>query len=108
MAKILFKPFSAGLRMIAGRIATKTSQASWQGRHGTEPPGPTTEQATCGQVVGSAVFQATVFAATNAIAQWMGAKAVKNVTGFWPGDEHVQPARRLSASSKAANGRGRR
>ena len=99
VAKILFKPFSIVLGMIAGSIADKTFRADWERRHGTAPPSPTTEQATWGQALGAAVFRAAAFAATTAIAQRAGAKAFRNVTGFWPGDPSAEPARRISASA---------
>jgi hypothetical protein len=97
IAKVLYKPFGLVLGAVAARAAGKAFNAGWEKRHGTAPPKALTEEATLGQVVGSAVARASVFAVTAAIVDRAGAKAFRHVTGFWPGERRPAPTRRLEA-----------
>jgi len=98
IARIIYKPFSIVLGWIAARIAGKAFQSTWEHRHGTKAPSPTTEDATWGQVVGSAALRAATFAATVAVLDRLGARAFRRLTGFWPGDKQPEPAARLEAT----------
>lgn len=91
----MYKPIGLALGAAAGAVAGRTFNAAWEKRHGTKPPTALTEEATWGQVLGSAVIRATVFAGTAAVTDRLGARAFRNVTGFWPGEQRAEPAGRL-------------
>jgi hypothetical protein len=93
----MYKPFGIVLGILAGRVAGKAFNAGWERTQGTKPPKALTEEATMGQIVGSAVVRASVFAATAAVVDRAGAKAFRHVTGFWPGERRPEPAGRLEA-----------
>jgi hypothetical protein len=95
LAKLLYKPFGIVLGLVAARVAGKAFNDGWERTQGTKPPKALTEEATMGQVLGSAVARASVFAATAAIVDRAGAKAFRHVTGHWPGEQRPEPAKRL-------------
>ena len=97
LAKLLYKPFAIVLGIGAARVAGKAFQTTYERSQGTGPPSATTENATWGQVLGSAALRATTFAVTAAAVNRVGAKAFRHVTGFWPGDQQPPPAKRLEA-----------
>lgn len=97
LAKLLYQPFGIVLGVGAARAAGKAFESAYERSQGTGPPKATTEQATWGQVIGSAALRATTFAVTAAIVDRAGAKAFRHVTGFWPGEKQPPPARRLEA-----------
>jgi len=95
LAKLLYKPFAIVLGIGASRVAGKAFETTYERAQGTAPPSATTENATWGQVLGSAALRATTFAVTAAAVNRVGAKAFRHVTGFWPGDQQPPPAKRL-------------
>ena len=97
LAKLLYKPFGIVLGIGAARVAGKAFETTYERSQGTGPPSATTENATWGQVLGSAALRATTFAVTAAAVDRVGAKAFRHVTGFWPGDKQPPPAKRLEA-----------
>ncbi len=97
LAKLLYKPFAIVLGIFASRLAGKTFETTYERHQGTAAPNATTEDATWGQVLGSAALRATTFAVTTAAVDRLGAKAFRYVTGFWPGDKQPPPAKRLEA-----------
>jgi Protein of unknown function (DUF4235) len=97
LAKIIYKPFGILIGLFAARTAHKAFESTWERSHGQKAPHPTTEDATWGQVLGSAAIRASVFAVTAAAADRLGAKAFRHVTGYWPGDKEPDPIPRLEA-----------
>lgn len=97
LAKLAYKPVGIVLGIGAAAVARRTFERTWERSQGTQPPGPKTEEATWGQVLGAAALQATTFAVTAAVVDRAGAKAFRYVTGFWPGEKQPQPAKRLRA-----------
>ncbi len=97
LAKIVYKPFAIVLGIGAGRAAGKAFNAAWEHSHGAKPPNPTTEEATWGQVLGSAALRATTFAITAAAVDRAGAKGFRYLTGYWPGDKAPEPVKQVSA-----------
>ena len=100
LAKLLYKPFSIVLGLIASRIVGKAFESTYERTHGTGPPTPTTHDATWGQVLGSAVLRSATFAVTAAAVDRAGATAFRHVTGFWPGDLDPPPAKRSTVRSR--------
>lgn len=97
LAKLVYKPFAIVLGIGAGRAAGKAFNGAWEHSHGTKAPKPTTEEATWGQVLGSAALRATTFAVTAAAVDRAGAKAFRYLTGYWPGDKAPAPAKQVEA-----------
>lgn len=97
LAEVVYKPVGIVLGIGAGRAAGFAFNRMWERSHGTEPPKATTEEATWGQVVGSAALRATTFAVTAAVVDRAGAKAFRYVTGYWPGPQSPEPVKRLQA-----------
>ncbi len=97
LAKLFYKPFSIVLGAIASRVVGKLFESTYERRHGTGPPTPTTQDATWGQVLGAAGLRAATFAVTAAAIDRAGAKAFRNLTGFWPGSLEPPPAKRITA-----------
>ena len=97
LAKLVYKPFAIVLGIGAGRAAGKAFNSAWEHSHGTKAPNPTTEEATWGQVLGSAALRATTFAVTAAAVDRAGAKSFRYLTGYWPGDKAPEPVKQVEA-----------
>jgi len=97
VAKLLYKPFGVVLSMGAAAAARKAVDTAWARSHGSKRPHATTEEATWGQVLGSAALEAATFAVTHAAVDRVGAKAFRHVTGFWPGEKRPAPLKEVRA-----------
>ncbi len=97
LAKVIYKPFAIVLGIGASRAAGKAFSSAWEHSHGTQAPKATTEEATWGQVLGSAALRATTFAVTAAAVDRAGAKSFRYLTGYWPGEKAPKPAKQLEA-----------
>lgn len=97
LAQLVYKPFAIVLGIGAGRVAGKAYTSAWERSHGTKPPKATTEEATWGQVLGSAALRATTFAVTAAAVDRAGAKSFRYLTGYWPGEKAPAPVKQVEA-----------
>jgi hypothetical protein len=99
LAKLIYAPVAVVLGLGAAKAADAAFDRAWERSHGTKVPGPRTEEATWGQVLGAAALEAATYAVTVAVAQRAGAKAFRYLTGYWPGDKAPEPARQIEPRS---------
>lgn len=92
LAKLIYTPVAVVLGLGAAKAADAAFDRAWARSHGTKVPGPRTEEATWGQVLGAAALEAATYAVAVAAAERAGAKAFRYLTGFWPGDKAPEPA----------------
>ncbi len=82
--RLLYKPFS----IIAGVIAAKLGQSMfkklWSRIDDSEPPKPTTEEASLPKVVAAAALEAATLAGIAALVDRFSARTFQHLTGIWP------------------------
>jgi Protein of unknown function (DUF4235) len=88
--KLLYKPFGIIIGLIAGFLARQVFNQIWGHIDDREPPKPTTEEASWGQVLTAAAVQGLTFSVTKAAVDRSGAKAFQWLTGFWPGEKRPE------------------
>ncbi|MBX5442235.1 MAG: DUF4235 domain-containing protein [Solirubrobacteraceae bacterium] len=90
--KLLYKPLGIVLGLLAGLAARRLFDAVWSRIDEEEPPGPTTELAPWGKVLGAAALQGAIFGAVRAAVNRGGAKTFEHLTGVWPGERRPDPS----------------
>jgi len=90
--KFLYKPFAIIASVIAARIGHSVFKQIWSQIDDERPPKPTTHDAKVPKVVAAAALEAATLAGVAAVVDRAGARAFEYLTGFWPGDEHAEPA----------------
>jgi hypothetical protein len=88
--KLLYKPFGIVVGLVAGVVARQVFNEVWGRIDDREPPKPTTEETSWGQVLGAAVVQGATFAVTKAVVNRSGAKGFHWLTGIWPGEKRAE------------------
>jgi Protein of unknown function (DUF4235) len=92
VAKLIYKPFSIVLGILAGAIAGRLFQGIWSKVDPERmPPGARTEDASTRRVVAARGVEAATAAMTVAAIDRAGARAFRHVTGFWPGESEPAP-----------------
>ena len=89
--KILYKPFAVIAGMIGARLGRNAFKKMWAKIDDTEPPAPTTAEASFQKVVGAAALEAATVAAIGAAVDRASARSFHYLTGFWPGKQREEP-----------------
>ena len=96
--KILYKPFALIMGLIGAKLGQRVFKSVWIQLDDSEPPKPTTAEASAGKVVGAAALEAATIAGIAAIVDRYGALVWQYLTGVWPGDPRPDP---LDADKRA-------
>jgi hypothetical protein len=83
--KVLYKPFALIASVIGAKLGQRLFHALWARLDDTEPPNPTTEEASLGKVVGAKALEAATVAGVAAAVDRASARSFHYLTGFWPG-----------------------
>lgn len=87
MIKVLYKPLSLLLGVLAGVIASKAFEQVWKRIDPeNQAPQPTQQQAGWGKVLLSSALQGAIYAGVKAAVSRGGAQGVQKATGTWPGE----------------------
>jgi hypothetical protein len=89
--KFLYKPFALIASVIGAKLGDNAFKAIWSKVDDSEPPLPTTEDASLPKVVGAQALRAATIAGATAAASRASAQAFHYLTGFWPGDKRAKP-----------------
>ncbi|MEA2167298.1 MAG: hypothetical protein QOF76_598 [Solirubrobacteraceae bacterium] len=89
--KVLFKPISIVIGLLAGFLSKKIFNQIWMAIDDEKMPKATHEEVPLGKVVAAAALQGVVFKATRAAVERYGANGFYKVTGSWPGDKRPEP-----------------
>jgi Protein of unknown function (DUF4235) len=88
MAKLIYKPFGIAFGLLGGLLAKLVFRRVWAVvSNEREPPEPTREGRSWGEVLSAAIAQGAIFALVKAAVDRSGAKAFQRLTGVWPGKE---------------------
>ena len=94
--KLLYKPLTIVLGILAGSIAGKLVTTVWTkvGDDNDVPPDPDQKEAGWALVLAGAALQGVVYSVVKAAVKRGGAQGVEKVTGTWPGKtaEDLEPA----------------
>ncbi len=92
VGKILYQPLATAISITAGIAANKAVDVMWERiEPGTDRrPLPGDEDAPIAKVAAGAVLGAATFAVTKVVADRLGRRFFKHITGFWPGDAAPQ------------------
>ncbi|MBV8733349.1 MAG: DUF4235 domain-containing protein [Solirubrobacterales bacterium] len=88
--KVLYKPLGILAGIIGAKLGTRLFQALWDKIDGSEPPGPTVQEAAVGKVVGAAALHAATKAGTKAATERASARSFHYLFGIWPGKEEEE------------------
>jgi Protein of unknown function (DUF4235) len=88
--KILYKPFSIIAGVIAARLGRSIFRSLWSRIDDSEPPSPTTNDASLRKVVGAAALEAATMAGIAAAINRASAKTFQYLTGVWPGKKQKE------------------
>lgn len=92
MAKLIYKPFSIVLRIIAASIGVRLFRGLWAKVDPERmPPDARTEEASTRRVLAARGLEAATLAVTATAVDRAGARAFRHVTGFWPGESEPAP-----------------
>lgn len=86
MAKVLYKPVSILVGMLAGFLASKAFEQVWGLISDEDPADPDDRDAGWGEVLASAAIGGAIFATVRALVRRSGAKGFERATGVWPGN----------------------
>ena len=89
--KILYKPFALIMGLIGAKLGQSVFKSVWMQLDDSEPPKPTTAEASAGKVVGAAALEAATIAGVAAIVDRYGARVWQYLTGVWPGEQRSEP-----------------
>jgi predicted DNA-binding transcriptional regulator YafY len=90
--KVLYKPFAIIASLIGARLGRNAFKKVWAKIDETDPPDPTTAEASFGKVVGAAALEAATMAAIGAAVDRASARSFHYLTGFWPGKQREEPS----------------
>jgi predicted DNA-binding transcriptional regulator YafY len=82
--RILYKPFSIVAGVIGARLGRSAFKTLWAKIDATDPPDPTTADASLPKVVAAAALEAATMAAIAAAVDRASARAFHYLTGIWP------------------------
>ena len=88
--KVLYKPFAIIASLIGARLGRNAFKKVWAKIDDTDPPDPTTAEATFPKVVGAAALEAATVAAIGAAVDRASARSFHYLTGFWPGKQREE------------------
>ena len=89
--KILYKPFALIMGLIGAKLGQSVFKSVWMQLDDSEPPKPTTSEASVPKVVGAAALEAATIAGVAALVDRYGARAWEYLTGVWPGEQRPDP-----------------
>ncbi len=89
--KILYKPFALIMGLIGAKLGQSVFKSVWMQLDDSEPPKPTTSEASARKVVGAAALEAATIASVAALVDRYGAKVWEYLTGVWPGEQRPDP-----------------
>ena len=87
-AKILYRPVGLVSSVVAGAIAGRIFDLTWQRvsrGEKSDPPGPLETEYPVKQILAAAALQGAVFAVVRTVVARGGARAFERATGEWPG-----------------------
>jgi hypothetical protein len=90
--KVLYKPFGLIAGVIGAKLGRSMFKTLWAKIDESDPPGPTTEEASLGKVVGAKALEAATVAGVAAAVDRASARSFKYLTGFWPGAKAAKEA----------------
>ena len=82
--KIIYKPFALIASVIAAKLGRNIFKSLWSKVDQSDPPDPTTPNASLGKVVGAAALEAATMASIAAAADRAAARTFEYFTGVWP------------------------
>lgn len=85
--KILYKPFALIIGLVGAKLGQSVFRTLWMRLDDSQPPKPTTAEASAGKVVGAAALEAATIAGVAAIVDRYGAWVWQYLTGVWPGEQ---------------------
>jgi Protein of unknown function (DUF4235) len=85
--KLLYKPFGIIAGVIAARLGRSIFKTMWASIDDTDPPAPTSADASLPKVVAAAALEAATMAAVAAAVNRASARAFHYLTGIWPGQK---------------------
>ncbi len=88
--RFLYKPFAIIAGLIGARLGQGIFKQLWHRIDDSEPPKPTTEEASLRKVVGAAALEAATLAVIAALVDRASARAFQHLTGFWPAKKSEQ------------------
>jgi hypothetical protein len=89
--KIVYKPFSVLVAMVAEAVATNVWRRLWRLlAHEAKPPKATDRDTNWPEIVVASAMRGAVYAVVRAVIKRSGATAFANVTGTWPGRQSAE------------------
>ena len=82
--KFLYKPIAVIASVIGAKLGQSTFKAIWAKLDDSEPPKPTTEEASLAKVVGAKALEAATVAGVAAAVDRASARSFHYLTGVWP------------------------
>jgi predicted DNA-binding transcriptional regulator YafY len=89
--KILYKPFAIIASLIGAKLGRSAFKNVWAKIDASDPPDPTTAEASFTKVVGAAALEAATMAAIGAAVDRASARGFHYLTGIWPGKKRQEP-----------------
>ncbi len=83
--KLLYKPFAIIAGIIGAKLGQSVFKTLWSAIDKTDPPRPTTPDASLPKVVGAQALQAATMAAVAAAVDRASIRSFHHLTGIWPG-----------------------
>jgi predicted DNA-binding transcriptional regulator YafY len=83
--KILYKPFAIIASVVGAKLGRTVFKSVWSKLDASEPPAPTTGEASLPKVVGAAALEAATMAGVSAAIDRASARTFHYLTGIWPG-----------------------
>jgi hypothetical protein len=97
--KIFYKPFAIVAGIVSARLGRKAFKRLWSKIDKSEPPGPTTKEASLPKVVGAAALEAATMAGVAAAVNRASARSFHYLTGIWPGEKRSEKSEEEKAVS---------
>jgi hypothetical protein len=98
MSKVIFRPLSIAVGLLAGLIGKKLFQGVWRVVDKEEPPKPEERPVPIGMLALALAMEGALFRLTKGLAEHGSRHAFSQLTGSWPGE---QPAETEKAWSKS-------
>jgi hypothetical protein len=102
--KLLYKPVSILVSLLAGVLATAIFKKVWKAVSGEEEtPNPVDSRRGFGEVLVAAALQGAIFSLVRAAVSRGAAEGTRRLTGYWPGeDSEADQANEEATSGKRA------
>lgn len=90
--KLLFKPMSVLIGLLAGMLARSAARAIWGAFDDREAPGPDQRDASYVRLVPWLLLEGALFRVVKGVADHGSRRGFERLTGSWPGEEEAEPA----------------